>query len=143
MARTRREFICESTTLLAGAAMLADAPSLLAAAAPGVSWPIGCFNRPWTKWTFDETLKAIRAAGYTTTGLLSRTRNDPFIAADATPEYLEGLKRALAANGLTANLGALRSRQPIGRSIRSATDECAVNAPKRPMQPIRLAGRGA
>jgi sugar phosphate isomerase/epimerase len=113
MDRTRREFICESTTLLAGAALLADAPSLLAAPAPAVSWPIGCFNRPWTKWTFDETLKAIKAAGYATTGLLSRTKTDPFIAADATPEYLDGLKRALAASGLTANLGALRTRHDI------------------------------
>ncbi len=64
MERTRREFIGESSMLLAGAALLADAPSLLAAPAPAVSWPIGCFNRPWTKWTFDETLKAIKAAGY-------------------------------------------------------------------------------
>jgi sugar phosphate isomerase/epimerase len=113
MERTRREFISESTALLAGAACLADAQSLLAAPAPAVSWPIGCMNRPWTKWTFDETLKAIKTAGYATTGLLSRTKADPFIAADATPEYLESLKRALAASGLTANMGALRSRHDI------------------------------
>ena len=113
MERTRREFISESTALLAGAAFLADAQSLLAAPAPAVSWPIGCMNRPWTKWTFDETLKAIKTAGYATTGLLSRTKADPFIAADATPEYLESLKRALAASGLTANMGALRSRHDI------------------------------
>ena len=46
-------------------------------------------------------------------GLLTRTKTDPFIAADATPEYLEGLKRTLAASGLTANMGALRSRHDI------------------------------
>ncbi|HXY41356.1 MAG TPA: sugar phosphate isomerase/epimerase, partial [Vicinamibacteria bacterium] len=61
MERTRREFIRESTTLLAGAAVLAESPSLLAAPAAGVKWPIGCFNRPWTKWSFDDTLKAIKA----------------------------------------------------------------------------------
>ena len=113
MERTRREFICEGTTLLAGATLLAHAPSLLASPAPAAKWPVGCFNRPWTKWTFDETLRAIKAAGYTTTGLLTRTKADPFIAADATPEYLEGLKRTLAASGLTANLGALRTRHDV------------------------------
>ena len=120
MERTRREFIGESTSLLAAAALLTEAPSLLAAPTPAVNWPIGCFNRPWTKWTFDETLKAIKAAGYTTTGLLSRTRNDPFIAADAAPDYLEGLKRALAASDLKAILGALRSRHdvPIDEAVK-------------------------
>jgi sugar phosphate isomerase/epimerase len=125
MDRTRREFIGEGTTLLAGAALLAQAPSLLAAATPGVGWPIGCFNRPWTKWTFDETLKSIKAAGYETMGLLTRTRAEPFIAADATPEYLDGLKRALAASGLTANMGALRSRHnvPLEETVKSLHKE--------------------
>jgi sugar phosphate isomerase/epimerase len=113
MKRTRREFICNGATVLAGAAVLADTPSLLAGPAPAVTWPIGCFNRPFTKWPFDETLKSVKAAGYTMTGLLTRTKTDPFIAADATPEYLEGLKRAIAASGLTANMGALRSRHDI------------------------------
>ena len=125
MERTRREFICESTTLLAGAALLADAPSLLAAPAPAVNWPIGCFNRPWTKWTFDETLKAIKTSGYATTGLLTRTKTDPFIAADATPDYLDGLKRTLAASGLRANMGALRSRHdiPLEDTVKSLQKE--------------------
>lgn len=130
MERTRRDFILESTTLLAGAALLTDAPSLLAAPTPGVSWPIGCFNRPWTKWTFDETLKSVKAAGYTTIGLLTRTEADPFIAADASPEYLDGLKRALAASGLAVNMGALRSRHDIPledtvKSLRKEIDNAA------------------
>ena len=99
MMRTRREFIQDSAAVLAGAAVLTDSTALLAAPPRAVAWPIGCFNRPWTKWTFDDTLKAIKAAGYTTTGLLTRTKLDPFIAADATPEYLDGLKRTLAASG--------------------------------------------
>jgi sugar phosphate isomerase/epimerase len=125
MERTRRQFLGESATLLAGAALLADAPSLLAAPTPAVNWPIGCFNRPWTKWTFDEALKAIKAAGYATTGLLSRTKTDPFIAANATPEYLDGLKRSLAASGLTANMGALRSRHdiPLEETVRDLQGE--------------------
>jgi sugar phosphate isomerase/epimerase len=97
----------------AGAAALASAPALLAGPAAPVTWPIGCFNRPWTKWPYAETLKSIKAAGYGVTGLLTRTKEDPFIGADATPEYLDALKRAIAASGLTANLGALRSRHDI------------------------------
>jgi len=111
MERTRREFIRESGTLLVGAALVSG-PSALRAA-PGVRWPIGCFNRPWTRWSFDDTLKAIRVAGYGTIGLLTRTKADPFIAADASPEYLEALKQSLAASGLAANMGALRSRHDI------------------------------
>ena len=113
MTRTRREFMVESTAALAGAALLGDAPGLLAGAAPAVKWTVGCFNRPWTKWSYDDTLTSIKSAGYTTTGLLTRTKQDPFIAADATPEYLDGLKRQIAASGLTANMGALRSRHDI------------------------------
>src|SRR5215471_2437337 len=85
-----------------------------------VKWPVGCFNRPWMKWSFEETQKQVRAAGYKTTGLLSRTKDDPFIGANATPEYLENLKKSLAANGLVANMGALSSRHniPLEESIK-------------------------
>lgn len=110
MTRTRRQFIRDGATVLAGAAVSTDAGSLLAASASGASWPIGCMNRPWTKWSFDETLAAIKAAGYSTVGLLTRTKADPFIAADATSEYLESLRSKIAGSGLSANMGALRSR---------------------------------
>jgi sugar phosphate isomerase/epimerase len=125
MRRTRREFLCEGTTLLAGAALLADAPSLLAAPAPGVSWTVGCMNRPWTKWTFDDTLKAVKAAGYGTVGLLTPTKDDPFIGPEATQEYLEALKRKLAASGLAANMGSLHSRHdiPLEETVKSLQKE--------------------
>jgi len=113
MERTRREFLGDGALILAGAALAADAPGLLAAPAPGVNWPIGCFNRPWTRWPYAETLKGVKAAGYAVTGLLTRTKEEPFIGSEATPEYLESLKRAIAAAGLTANLGALRSQHDI------------------------------
>lgn len=85
----------------------------------GVAWPIGCFNRPWTQWPFPEALAAIKAAGYQTTGLLSRTSAEPFIGTEATPAYLANLQQQLAASGLTANLGALRSRHniPVAESL--------------------------
>jgi sugar phosphate isomerase/epimerase len=76
-------------------------------------WPVGCFNRPWTSWSFDDALKQIKAAGYTTVGLLTRTKEEPFIGADATTEYLARLKQRLAASGLATNMGALRTRHNI------------------------------
>jgi sugar phosphate isomerase/epimerase len=78
-----------------------------------VDWEIGCFNRPWTKWTHEEALKQIKAAGYKSTGLLSRTKDDPFIGGEATPEYLEALKKRIAASGLKVNMAALRSRHNV------------------------------
>ena len=105
----RREFL--QHTMAGGAAITLGALS--------VRWPIGCFNRPWTTWSFDAALKQIKDAGYQTTGLLTRTKDEPFIGADATPEYLARLKQRLAASGLKANMGALRSRHdiPLSESI--------------------------
>jgi sugar phosphate isomerase/epimerase len=78
-----------------------------------VRWRIGCFNRPWTMWSFDEALRQIKAAGYDTIGLLTRTIDEPFIGADATPEYLSRLQQRLSASGLNTNMGALRTRHDI------------------------------
>jgi sugar phosphate isomerase/epimerase len=103
----RRKFIEQTALVAAGAA------TMNFTAEAKVNWPIGCFNRPWTKWSFDETLKQIKAAGYKTTGLLSRTKDEPFIGVNATPEYMENLKKRIAASGLVANMGALGSRHNI------------------------------
>jgi sugar phosphate isomerase/epimerase len=120
----RRTFL--QHTIAGGAATAAGMflPPPLDAA---VHWPIGCFNRPWTTWSFDETLTQIKAAGYTTTGLLTRTKDEPFIGADATPEYLATLKQRLAGSGLKANMGALRSRHniPLDESIKEVRQQIA------------------
>lgn len=110
----RRDFIqhAAATSVLTTLGLSISTPT----AAKGVKWPIGCFNRPWTKWSYDETLDGIKAAGYRLTGLLSPTKTDPFIRvirAEATPEYLAELKKKLAARGLQANMGSLRSRHNI------------------------------
>jgi sugar phosphate isomerase/epimerase len=114
---TRREFLQQTAACGAATALATSWPSSLHGRA--VKWPIGCFNRPWTKWSFDETLKQITQAGYDTMGLLTRTREEPFIGADATPEYLAQLKQRIRSNGLIANMGALRSRHdiPLDESI--------------------------
>jgi sugar phosphate isomerase/epimerase len=112
----RRDFIQQAILGAAATSNLSSQNAL----AKGVKWRIGCFNRPWTKWTFDQTLSEIKAAGFKTVGLLTRTKDEPFIGADATPAYLEGLKTRIAASGLIANMGALRSRHdiPLEDSIR-------------------------
>jgi sugar phosphate isomerase/epimerase len=106
----RRTFL--QRTLAYGSATTLGA-SRMSSLGAAVRWPIGCFNRPWTKWTFDDALRQIKAAGYDATGLLTRTKDEPFIAAEATPEYLAGLKQRLAASGLKPQMGALRSRHDI------------------------------
>jgi sugar phosphate isomerase/epimerase len=92
--------------------------------AAGVVWPIGCFNRPWMQkfgshaqplstpqpanWGFDAALKGIAEAGFLMAGLLTAMPEEPFLAADASDDYLTGLKKRIAASGLTATMGALR-----------------------------------
>ena len=89
------------------------------ASAARVNWEIGCFNRAFTKWPFEDGLKGIKAAGYKTTGLLTRTKDEPFISATASPEYLATLKKRLEQSGVSANMGALNSRHsvPLDESI--------------------------
>jgi len=105
----RRDFIQHAIAATAATSILSPVDVL----AKGVKWQIGCFNRPWTKWSFDQTLREIKGAGFKNTGLLTRTKDEPFIGADATPAYLAGLKSRIAASGLNANMGALRSRHDI------------------------------
>jgi len=121
----RREF------LGAGAALAAASLVSFAAAEPaaaGVSWPIGCFNRAWTKWPYDAALDGVKAAGYKLTGLLSghpiyapgattakKGAVEPFARMDATPQYLEELKKRIDSRGLKVNMYALRN--PFGGSV--------------------------
>src|ERR1044072_4795213 len=105
----RRKFI--HRTIIAGTAMTVF--NATESQAKGVKWQVGCFNRPWSKWSFDQTLKEIKSAGYKTTGLLTRTKEEPFIGAAATSAYLQQLKMQIEASRLSANLGALSSRHTI------------------------------
>jgi sugar phosphate isomerase/epimerase len=112
---SRRHFLVSAS---AAAATLLARPAF-AAASNSTRWPIGCFNRPWTKWSYDETLDAIKSAGYSLTGLLSPTKTDPFTGAAASPEYLAALKQKIAARGLKVNMTALRTKNgvPLAEAI--------------------------
>jgi len=97
----RRTFL-KNTVISATA--LASWPIEKIAAADKPNWPIGCFNRPWTKWSYDEALDGIAAAGYKVTGLLTGQRGEAFTSAAATPEYLDSLKKRIAQRGLAVNM---------------------------------------
>jgi sugar phosphate isomerase/epimerase len=116
----RREFL--QRTIVGGATATVAASFVQPSTAGAVRSPIGCFNRPWTTWSFDNALKQLKAAGYDTMGLLTRTKQEPFIGADAPPDYLSALKQRIAGSGLKANMGALRTRHniPLEESIKDA-----------------------
>jgi sugar phosphate isomerase/epimerase len=101
----RRTFL-QTTTISATA--LANLSLTTAFAAEKPNWPIGCFNRPWTKWSYDDALDGIAAAGYKVTGLLTGQKDEAFTSSAATPEYLDGLKKRIAQRGLTVNMTAIR-----------------------------------
>lgn len=111
---TRRHFLTAATGAAAATALLARSAFAADKSSP-TRWPVGCFNRPWTKWSYDETLDSIKAAGYTTTGLLSAVvaKGDIFTSANATPEYLASLKQKIAARGLKVNMTALRLKNDL------------------------------
>jgi sugar phosphate isomerase/epimerase len=124
----RREFLQRT---IAGGTATALGLSRQPALGARVQWPIGCFNRPWTTWSFDAALKQIKAAGYQTTGLLTRTKEEPFVSATATPEYVARLKQRIADSGLKANMAALSSRHNIPhddsiRDVRQQIDNAAT-----------------
>jgi sugar phosphate isomerase/epimerase len=105
-------------------AAAATTMNMFDASAAGVSWPIGCFNRPWMQkfgsgiepistpqpanWGFDVALKGIKKAGFHTVGLLTPMPEEPFIGAQASDDYVAGLKKRIESSGLTATMGSLR-----------------------------------
>lgn len=103
----RRTFLQTATV---GATSLAGLSLTSALAAEKTNWPIGCFNRAWTRWSYDDALDGIQVAGYKLTGLLSGHRGEVFTSSAATPEYLDGLKKRIAQRGLAVNLTAIRFR---------------------------------
>jgi sugar phosphate isomerase/epimerase len=130
---SRRKFL--QTTAIATAVTATGAASAIAENKKA-NWPIGCFNRPWMQahgtkmdplskpmpanWGYDVALKGIKEAGYKLTGLLTRMPDEPFIGVDATPEYLENLKKKIKAAGLKTNMGALRVRAdlPLAEAVK-------------------------
>src|SRR5690349_16255593 len=85
------------------------------------AWPIGCFNRAWANWSFDEALAGIAAAGYRFIGLISPQQGEAFTSSVATPDYLEGLKRRIMQRELQAIVTAIQFR-PTAQLMENITD---------------------
>jgi sugar phosphate isomerase/epimerase len=121
----RRRFLAATATGVACTLLPRAVSAAQKEAAP--RWPIGCLNRPWTKWSYDETLDAIKGAGYAWTGLLTPTKTDVFTNSAATPEYLAALKEKIAARGLKANMTALRVKNtvPLAEAIADTRQQLA------------------
>ena len=113
----RRAFLQTATTL-AAAVSATRWTSSLAAETP--VWPIGCFNRAWTNWSYDDALDGIASAGYKLTGLLSGHRGEIFTSSAATPDYLDALKKRIAQRGLAVNVTAihLRPEVPLAENVK-------------------------
>src|SRR5437870_5020938 len=79
----RRTFL-QSATI--ATTTLTTLPFARAFAAETSGWPIGCFNRPWTKWSYDDALDGIKSAGYKLTGLLTGQRGEAFTGKDPLAE---------------------------------------------------------
>lgn len=121
---SRREFL--KTSAVAATAVAAGVSTL---AAEGVSWPIGCFNRPWMQkfgskmqpldtpqvanWGFDVALKGMKEAGYKTIGLLTPMPGEAFIGSQSSDEYLVKLKSRIDDSGLVANMGSIRVKPEL------------------------------
>lgn len=99
---TRREWL-ETSVQIAGAAGLIPLglPAMADDKSVETDWPIGCFNRPWGRWSYDEALDGMKAAGFRLTGFVGDHKGEPFLRSEATPEYLDKLKQRIAARGLT------------------------------------------
>lgn len=97
----RRRFLQQTGIVAAGAATFG--PRTLAAKPAPPDWSIGCFNRPWGKWSYDDALDGLKNAGFKTTGLVGRhkTRPESLLTPDAPAEYLDQLKERIAARSLT------------------------------------------
>lgn len=97
----RRQFMTRSG--LATAAYATSSSLAFGAHDPdSTPWQIGCFNRPWGKWSYDEALDEIQSAGFTTTGLVGRHQKEPedLLSADASADYLDALRDRIAQRDL-------------------------------------------
>jgi sugar phosphate isomerase/epimerase len=110
---TRRDFACLAAT--AATALISTRRVPLTAAEPqvGVTWPIGCFNRPWHAWTYDQALDGITAAGFGLTGLLGDHAGEQFLLSQATEQYVDTLSERIKKRELTVNIAWLRTRHDV------------------------------
>jgi sugar phosphate isomerase/epimerase len=83
---------------------------------------IGCFNRPWSRWSYDEALDALKECGVRLTGLVGGHKGELFIAPQASAEYLDQLKARIESRGLVPIVAWYDTRHDVPRdeSIRNS-----------------------
>jgi len=98
---TRRRFIAR-TGCLAAASFAAPFVVNAAGARAGVDWEIGCFNRPWGNFSFDDALDGLQAGGFKTTGLVGqhKKKTESLLRPDSDADYLVRLEARIEARGL-------------------------------------------
>lgn len=78
-----------------------------------VTWPIGCFNRPWGGWSYDQALEGMQAAGFSLTGLLGDHASEPLFSAGATDQGIDDLRGRIQKRELKIQIAWLRTRHDI------------------------------
>jgi sugar phosphate isomerase/epimerase len=106
---TRREFIRGAAV----GAVLTSVASAKDDTGRGEQRPIGCFNRPWHPWTYDEALAGIKAAGFGLTGILGDHADEPFLSPPATEEYIDTLRERIESSELMVNAAWLKTRHDV------------------------------
>ncbi len=61
--------------------------------------PLGCFNRPWNKFDYDEALAGIAAAGYALTGTMHQ-QGEPLVEMDSSEQEIAVLRAKVQSAGL-------------------------------------------
>ncbi|MFQ5811065.1 MAG: sugar phosphate isomerase/epimerase family protein [Armatimonadota bacterium] len=81
---------------------------------------LGCFNRPWSEYDYDDALAGMAAAGYTVTGFM-RQQKEALVDADSTPEQMEQLKAQVAKHGLSPST--VLGINPLGQPMSEAVEQ--------------------
>ena len=126
---TRRDLLVAGQLVLSGGLMNPIATSANNSNLPP-KWQIGCFNRPWSHWTFDDALDGMKAAGFKQIGLLGDHAGETFIYPESSPEYLQRLAARIDERGLNVIFGRLHTRFDIPLSdsiaeVRTQIDNAA------------------
>lgn len=119
---------------LGGDMTFADEPDAAAQPKPAPAespWKIGCFTRPFSEFTYAETLNAIAAAGYGSVGLMTvKLPTASVTLADATAAQAEAIGKQAADHGLAVSAtyyGGPPVRQSVAEgtaALRQLIDNC-------------------
>ncbi len=104
----RRRFV-RQLGALGGLAAAGLEPDLMAADEPATSrdssWQIGCFTRPFSEFTYSETLDAIAAAGFASVGLMAvKLPSGTVTLADANEAQLGAIRDEAAKRKLVISV---------------------------------------